>query len=234
MTAGSGKPSLIIAVDGPSGAGKSTASRMIAERMELTYIDTGAMYRAVALKSRNEGVDPEDDAGLGEVARNSDISFKIVAGENRTFLDGSDVSEDIRRPEISMLTSKVSSVPEVRSALVALQRKIGEDGGVIMDGRDIGTVVFPDADIKFFLDADLEERGKRRYLEMSGKRQDLPDISTTTRELAERDRADSERPESPLKRADDAVCIDTTDLSPAEVVEKMEGIIFDRVGRWCR
>ncbi len=225
-----GRLSVIVAVDGPSGAGKSTVSRIVAERLGLTYIDTGAMYRAVALKSRNEGIDPGDAEALGKIAREASISFRRVKGENRTFLDGRDVSEEIRSPGISMLTSRISTVPEVRKALVELQRRMGEKGGIIMDGRDIGTVVFPDADFKFYLDASIEVRGKRRHLELKGD--EAEGVERTVRELAERDRVDSHRKEAPLRRAEDAIYIDTSHLGIDEVVDRMVAEIL--AGAKCR
>lgn len=216
---------LIVAVDGPSGAGKSTVSKMLAERLEIVYIDTGAMYRAVALKSVEAGVAAHDCRRLGALARASKIKFKMIEGVNHTFLDGEDVTETIRSPEISMLTSKVSAVPQVREALVEKQRELGRKFDVIMDGRDIGSVVFPDAQFKFYLDADLEVRGKRRYLELKDNASFDKDIDSTVKDLAERDKADAGRKESPLKYSADAVYIDTTRLDPLQVVEKMENLI---------
>jgi len=216
---------LIVAVDGPSGAGKSTVSKMLASKLGLTYIDTGAMYRAVALKSKREGVDPDDREGLAAIATSCRISFEKKGDRNITCLDGEDVSEDIRDEEISLLTSRVSSVPDVRNAMVKLQREMGIEGRVIMDGRDVGTVIFPDADFKFYLDASLETRGNRRHLELQEKAGRDIEVNETIRDMAARDQADSTREESPLKIADDAVYIDTTGLSVAEVVRKMEDII---------
>lgn len=219
---------LIIAVDGPSGAGKSTVSKLLAVKLGLVYIDTGAMYRAIALKSREACINSEDREKLGELARQADIKFKRIDGVNRTFLDGRDVTESIREPEISMLTSSVSAVSSVREAMVALQRKMAEEYSVIMDGRDIGTVVFPDADFKFFIDADLEVRGKRRYLELKEKHTDSVSEEDTVADLAKRDKADSERAEAPLKMAEDALRIDTTGLTPEEVIDQIENIIKSR------
>ncbi len=211
--------SIIVAVDGPSGAGKSTVSRAVAENLGLTYIDTGAMYRAVALKAVNERIDSDDLEALGSVAETAEISFKKVGDKNHTFLDGVDVTDRIRSPEISLLTSKISAVPSVRQALTAKQQEMGKKGGVILDGRDIGTVVFPNADYKFFLDAKLEERGRRRHLERGGG---SCDINNTIEEISKRDNEDSSRKESPLTRADDAIYIDSTNLKIEEVITVME------------
>lgn len=222
MNPARGLSSVVIAIDGPSGAGKSTVSKTLAERLRLSYVDTGAMYRAVALKSRVSGIMPDDSEGLEAVARNCRISFRWEDGVSRIFLDGKDISDKIREPEISLLTSKISSVAGVRRALVDLQRSMGKEGGIIMDGRDVGTVIFPDAGYKFFLDASLDIRGKRRHLELSAKGTADVDEASTVKEMAERDQADSSRAESPLKKADDAFYIDTSEMSQEEVVSCIE------------
>ena len=218
---------LIIAVDGPSGAGKSTVSKLLAQRLNLPYIDTGAMFRAVALKAKLETIDVADSKRLGDVASTSRISFQSINGENHTFLDDEDVSSTIRNPDITHLTSIVSAVREVREALLLLQRKMAKENGAIMDGRDIGTVVFPHADFKFYIDADLSIRGERRYLELKGSRGTVDDLKSTVDQINNRDKADSERSEAPLKRADDAIYIDTTKLSAKDVAMKMETIILN-------
>lgn len=218
---------LIIAVDGPSGAGKSTVSKLLAERLNLPYIDTGAMYRAVALKSKQESIDVNDSKRLGDIAATAQISFRSINGENHTFLDDVDVSSTIRTPEITQLTSIVSAIREVREALLSLQRKMARESGAIMDGRDIGTVVFPHADFKFYIDADLNVRGERRHLELKGNSVDVGDLKSTVDQLGSRDKADSERSAAPLKRADDAIYIDTTKLSASDVALKMEAIILN-------
>lgn len=222
---------LIIAVDGPSGAGKSTVSKKLAEKMGLVYIDTGAMYRAVALKSKEAAVAPENEAGLGMLAKSVQIKFRRIGGANHTFLDDRDVTMLIREPEISMLTSAVSAVPVVRDAMVALQREMARENDVIMDGRDIGTVVFPDADFKFFVDADLEVRGRRRFLELKEKHDPNVSVEDTLADLERRDRADSERAQAPLKKAEDAIYIDTSGLTPDEVVSKIEDIIKSKLNK---
>jgi len=224
-----GLDSVVIAVDGPSGAGKSTVSKSVAEKLGLAYIDTGAMYRAVALKARRCGIPPDDAAALEDLARDCSISFKKAGLDNLTVLDGEDVSEAIRTPEISLLTSRVSAVPGVRRALVGLQRAMGKAGGVIMDGRDVATVIFPDTPFKFFLDASLEVRGKRRHLEFAARGVHLADEASTVREMAERDNADSGRKESPLVMAEDARYIDTSSMTQTEVAMQIEQVVFEEL-----
>jgi cytidylate kinase len=211
---------LIIAIDGPSGAGKSTAARLLAERLGYIYIDTGAMYRALGWKARREGVDLADEAGLASLCSRTDVTIRNDNANPRVFVDGVDVSGDIRTPEMGMIASAVSKSPAVRARLLALQRELGKHGGVVMDGRDIGTVVFPDADRKFFLEAIPEERGKRRYRELAAKGMDV-DQSTITREIRERDVQDRGRALAPLKQADDAVLIDSSKMGIDEVVARM-------------
>jgi cytidylate kinase len=211
---------LVIAIDGPSGAGKSTVARLLAERMAYLYIDTGAMYRALGWKARREGVDFADEAGLADLCSRTEVTIRNDDAKPRVFVDGVDVSGDIRTPEMGMIASAVSKSPAVRARLLTLQRELGKDGGVVMDGRDIGTVVFPDADKKFFLEASPGERGRRRYRELAAKGMDV-DQSTVTREIRERDLQDSGRALAPLKRADDAVLIDSSDMTIDGVVALM-------------
>jgi cytidylate kinase len=221
------KRKLIIAVDGPAGAGKSSSSRLLAERLDYRYVDTGALYRAVGLLAWEQGIGPEDADGLAALC--DGLRLGLVTGtEGTRLLSGErDITLDIRKPEVSQMASKVSAHPLVRQRLLALQRDLGEAGGVVMEGRDIGTVVFPDADVKFYLDASPEERGRRRYAELQG--QGTPaDLVTTVREIAERDRRDSGREHAPLRRAADAVVIDTTTRSLVEVVHTMADYIRDR------
>ena len=219
---------LIIAVDGPSGAGKSTIALLLSKRLGYLYIDTGAMYRAVALAVKRAGASPDDDDALTAVCREAEISFVRSAGCCHVFLDGEDVSAAIRTPELSLLTSKVSMKKAVRDILARRQRELGQDGGVVLEGRDIGTVVFPDADLKFFLSASAEERGKRRYLELKAKGEDVQ-LERTIAEVAQRDQQDAQREHAPLRRADDAIDIDSTGLSIEEVVALMEGKIRERL-----
>jgi cytidylate kinase len=219
---------LIIAIDGPSGAGKSTITRLLSQRLNYLYIDTGAMYRAVAVAVRRAGVSAEDDAALTGLCREADIAFVRTDGCCNVLLNGEDVTEAIRTPEISLLTSKISAKKVVRDFLAGLQRELGKNGGVVLEGRDIGTVVFPDADVKFFLSASAEERGKRRYLELKAKGEDVC-LERTVAEAAQRDDQDARREHAPLRRADDAIDVDSTKLSIDEVVVLMEEIILKAV-----
>ncbi len=206
----------IIAVDGPAGAGKSTVSKIVAAELGYTYIDTGAMYRAVGLKLF-ESSKPLTENFLAEIVADIDIKLDDKA---RVFLDGHEVTQKIRTPEISKLASDISKFGFVRKKLTDLQRKMAERGAVIMDGRDIGTQVLPNADLKIFLTASLEERARRRFeeLQLKGQLEDLNDIK---KEIALRDKQDTEREIAPLKQADDAVLIDSTNMAIEEVVEKI-------------
>jgi cytidylate kinase len=209
----------VVAIDGPSGAGKTTVSILLAERAGMTRIDTGAMYRAVALSARRAGIPWDDGPRLGELARGMDVSFRAAGGAVRVFLGSEDVSEAIRTPDISMGASSVSAHGPVREALVAKQRELGKGGGVVLEGRDTGTVVFPDAEAKFFLDAAAAVRALRRYRELgSGGGQSYEEVYA---DVLRRDVQDSTREHSPLRVADDAVYIDTTALSVEEVVDAM-------------
>ncbi|HYA18984.1 MAG TPA: (d)CMP kinase [Bryobacteraceae bacterium] len=211
----------IIAIDGPAGAGKSTIARALAERLGFTYIDTGAMYRTVALASRRAGLSLEDEDAVARLARNSSIEFVPVG---RIFLNGEDVSPLIRTPEVTSAASKVAAMPSVRAILVEKQRRIGETGNVVMEGRDIGTVVFPHARVKIFLDADPIERVRRR----GG---DLPDVplEQLAREIRERDERDSQRAQSPLVQAPDAVRLDSTRLTTGEVLDAILELVRSRI-----
>ncbi len=215
---------LVIAIDGPSGAGKSTAARLLARRLGYTYIDTGAMYRAVGWKAKRDGVDPADESALGNLCAHTAIIIKKDNSDPRIYVDGIDVSNDIRTPEMGMMASAVSKSPVVRARLLTLQRELGSRGGVVMDGRDIGTVVFPDADVKFFLEASAEVRGRRRYLELKAKGLDV-NLGTITREIIERDEQDSTREHAPLKRAGDAVLIDSSLMGIEEVLKAMLSVV---------
>ncbi len=211
---------LVIAIDGPSGAGKSTLARLLARRLGYVYIDTGAMYRAVGWKARQEGVDPADEQGLAELCSRTEIAIRNDGDALRFSVNGTDVTDEIRTPEMGMMASAVSKSPAVRARLLILQRELGREGGVVMDGRDIGTVVFPDADVKFYLDASAGERGRRRYLELREKGMDV-DLERITQEIRERDRQDSGREIAPLRRADDAVLIDSSRMNINEVLAAM-------------
>ena len=207
---------LIIAIDGPVGSGKSTLARRVAELMGYVYIDTGAMYRALALKALRRGLRLDREGDLETLARDTRIDLKALNGTQQVFLDGEDVTTAIRTPEVSQAASKVAVVPGVRHVLVAEQRRAGQQGGVVMEGRDIGSVVFPDADLKIFLTASPEVRADRRWHEHQQKG-DAIDRARTLDEIHERDRRDRERSTSPLVRAPDAVVVDSTAMEPEEV-----------------
>ena len=214
------KKGLVIAIDGPSGAGKSTIAKLLASRLGYIYIDSGAMYRAVGWKAKREGIDPADEGKLADLCRRTEVTIKLDDRDPRFYVDGTDVSEEIRTPEMGMMASAVSKSRAVRERLLVFQRELGKNGGVVMDGRDIGTVVFPCAEVKFYLDAAAEERGRRRYLELKAKGMDV-DSAQITREIRDRDRQDSMRSLAPLRRADDALLIDSTSLTVDEVLERM-------------
>lgn len=211
----------IIAIDGPSGAGKSTVAKALAGRLGYIFIDTGAMYRAVAWKVKKEGISLDNES-LKNLCSSINISLKRVSTEAgmKIFVDGEDVTDEIRTPEIGMLASLVSTFPSVRERLLELQRGIGRNGGIVMEGRDIGTVVFPDADVKFFLDATIEERGRRRYQDLLSNGI-VEDPKSVTDEIRRRDEADSKRALAPLRIADDSIYIDSTKMNIQEVVEFM-------------
>jgi cytidylate kinase len=211
---------LTIAIDGPSGAGKSTVGRALARRLGYLYIDTGAMYRAVALKVKEKALVLGDESKLSALVSSLDITFVGKGKETAVLCNGEDVTKAIRSPEISRLASDISRKKVVREALVQKQREMGMGGGVVLEGRDIGTVVFPDAEIKFYLDADTEERGRRRFKELVGKGMKV-DFSDTLEEVKKRDDNDMNRLISPLRRAEDAFFIDSTGRTVEEIVEEM-------------
>src|SRR5437588_5594695 len=218
---------LIIAIDGPSGAGKSTLGRRLVRGLGLLYIDTGAMYRAVALAVAAAGVEVSDAATVAAVTRGASIRLEGDPDALRVLLDGRDVSEEIRGESVGHAASVVSAIPEVRRELVRRQREMGASGGVVLDGRDIGTVVFPSADVKFFLTAVPEERARRRFDEERAKAREQS-FQETLADINERDRRDSTRDDSPLRIAADAVVIDTTELPIEEVFGRMLQVIRER------
>jgi cytidylate kinase len=208
----------IVTIDGPAGAGKSTVSRMVAKRLQILYLDTGAMYRAVALQAEREGIDIHDGKRMRRLCQGLDLRFVTQGEEVKLFMGGEDISSAIRSPEMDMLSSAVSTVKEVREAMTALQRRIGLKGGVVAEGRDMGTVVFPDARHKFFLTASAEVRAGRRYQERRIRGESVT-REEVAKELAKRDQQDSERAIAPLLPARDARIIDTTLLNASEVGE---------------
>jgi len=215
----------VIAIDGPAGVGKSTLARRIAAQLGFVYIDTGAMYRVITLRILRDAVDYHDSAAISALLDTVRITFDP---HGKIFLDGIDVSDTLRSAGINALVSEVASLPEVRERMQALQREIGKDGGVVLDGRDIGSVVFPDAEVKFYLDASLEERARRRLSD--GKESVFVDLEALKRDLARRDTADRERAHSPLVQTKDAIYIDTSGMSLENVFEVMLRHIVSRSG----
>jgi cytidylate kinase len=221
---------LIVAIDGPAGAGKSTVSKLLARRLGLSFVDTGALYRTVALSARRQNIAPDDDAALGALLPRIDIAFRALGEENRVYLDGEDVSSAIRTPEISLLASAVSARPVVRDGLLGLQRRLALAApvGAVLEGRDIGTVVFPDADLKFFLEANPDVRARRRYEELFQKGTEST-LDAVLSDQTKRDRDDSSRAVAPLKPAADAVRVDTSGLPLSQVVQTLERLIRERL-----
>jgi cytidylate kinase len=218
----------IIAIDGPVGAGKSVAARELARALGYSYLNTGAMYRAVAVAAREAGIDPDDphvEERLKPVLAGLEIKFD---GEKKIFLNGRDISDKISQPEIGDLASRLSALRSVRERMRELQRAAGADGGVVMEGRDIGTAIFPDAEFKFYLDADVKVRAKRRYEELKKKGSSISEREVLE-QMIERDRRDSGRELAPLKRADDAIVIDSSKLSIKQVVAAMKAKIDARI-----
>ena len=212
---------MIIAVDGPAGAGKSTVARIIAQKLGFLYIDTGAMYRAITLKSLEKNIGAADEAKLIEMALSTDIGLVNSAdGPLKIFLDGRDASRLIREPRITKLVSDIAKIRGIREIMLGLQRKLGRQRDSVLDGRDIGTVVFPDADRKFFIDADFKERVRRRHKELIEAGQGVSEKDVED-DLRNRDKIDSTREFAPLKKAEDAIRVDTTNLTIDEVVEKV-------------
>ena len=220
-----------IAIDGPSGAGKSTISRKAAEKFGFIYVDTGAIYRTIGLATKIRGVSLDDTAAVIELLPTLEIELKYNdAGEQHMYLDGNDVSRDIRLPEVSMLASKVSAIPAVREFLVDMQRGMAEKYDVIMDGRDIGTVILPNADLKIFLTADVRDRAHRRYEELRAKGMEKP-FDEVLAEMEKRDEQDTQRAAAPLKAADDAVLLDTSGNTLEESIDEVCRLISEKMGR---
>lgn len=215
---------LTVAVDGPAGSGKSTVAKEVARKLGYIYVDTGAMYRAAALYARGRSVEAGDEEGLKKILDSARIELARDGERLRVLLNGDDVSDAIRTEQASMDASTYSKSPAVRQKMVELQRKMGRDGGVVMEGRDIGTVVFPQADYKFYLDADIEERVKRRALDLKARGCDMPHEELLER-VKVRDNQDSSRTIAPLKPAPDAITIDTTEITIEQTVNKILAVI---------
>jgi cytidylate kinase len=240
----------VIAIDGPAGTGKSSATKRLADALGFVHVDTGALYRAVAYlalqqaaKARGEAAPDVVTEGLAEIpnlteqaseiARSVHLEFKRMVRKNpknRIYANGKDVTPYIRTPEVSMVSSRVSAIPAVRASLVGLQRRLGCVGKTILEGRDIGTVIFPDADVKFFLTADVDERAKRRLAELEAAGADAPSFEELKRQIAERDKGDSERAIAPLKKAEDAIELDTSHMTLDQVVASMEATVRNKLG----
>src|SRR5213083_590949 len=218
---------LIIAFDGPAGAGKSTIASRLARKLGYVNLESGAMYRALGLKAIEWDVSFEDEPALLNLAHNSRIQLEPTLTGNRVLLDGRDVSQRVREPDVTDAASRVSVHHKVREWMVARQQELGVGGGVVMEGRDIGTKVFPNADVKIFLDADPEVRGDRRFKQQAG----LSPHSAVTEEIRQRDQRDRTRAASPLEPAADAVIIDSTDLTLDEVIERVEAVIAEKLGK---
>lgn len=208
----------VITIDGPSGSGKGSVARIVAKRLGYSYLDTGALYRAVAWKAKQENIDPDDDNGLKKVLDQISITFT----DDKIFVDAIDVSKEIRTAEIGELSSKVSARPVVRKGLFSLQRDICMKGRVVIEGRDTGTTIFPETENKFFLDAGIEERARRRFEELKLKDPDIT-LEQTIEDIKKRDSRDSSRESSPMEKTDDMVNIDSTSLTIEEVVERIIG-----------
>lgn len=217
---------LVIAIDGPSGAGKSTAAKALARRLGYTFINTGAMYRALAWKALRRGLSLEDGPCLAGLL--GETRIELVDGGLGVLLDGEDVTREIRTQEVSAAASHVSVHPDVRRGMVARQQELGRDGGVVLDGRDIGSAVFPRAEVKFYVDAQPRRRAERRHAELVALGPS-PSPAEIEREILERDGKDSSRPDSPLVRVPDAVYLDTTELSAEETLQRMLAVVRSRL-----
>lgn len=220
------KRDMIVAIDGPAGSGKSTVSKRVAKKLSLLYLDTGAMYRALTLKVMRNNIDSEDAPSIIKVACKTEINLTLQPGEDiKVFLDGEDISGAIRTPEVTEEVKYIARIPEVRERMVQIQRRIAGRTGAVVEGRDIGTVVLPDADFKFYLDATEEERAGRRFKELKEMGMDVV-FDEIKSDVKKRDDSDMSRKVAPLKKAEDAICIDTTGMSIEEVVEKIISYII--------
>jgi cytidylate kinase len=217
-------PRLIVTIDGPAGAGKSTVAKLLAQRLDFLYLDTGALYRAVAWKVRAGGVDPADRDAVAALLPSTTIAMEHRPERPRVSVDGRDVSEEIRTDEISRVASIVSAIPSVREWLLPVQRRIGAAGGVVAEGRDLGTRVFPAADVKFFLEADMDVRAGRRHRELTGTDRSAA-LDQTRQEIVNRDERDRSRDLAPLVPAADATVVDTSTLTVEQVIERLMAVI---------
>lgn len=219
---------MIIAIDGPAGTGKGTIADLLAKKLGYTYIDTGAMYRCITLKMLNNNIPLNDIEKINELLESTSIEFMNISNKQHVFLDDEDVTEDIRTPRVNEAVSPTSAIVEIRKKLVEMQRKLGENQNVVMEGRDITTVVFPNADVKIYLTASPEVRAKRRYDEMIKKGISIT-YEDTLKSITERDNIDMNKPVGALKIADDAIVIDSSNLTVDEVYEKIHEIILEKV-----
>lgn len=220
----------IIAIDGPAGAGKSTVARRVARKLDYAYIDTGAIYRAVAWAAQEKNISATDAASLAALTRNLSIRLTNIDGQQRVVVDGRDVTEAIRAPRVSQAVPLVAAIPAVRAALLDLQRQMAAAGGVVMDGRDIGTCVLPEADVKIFLTASIDERARRRCRELQTKGF-ATELEQLKQEIARRDKLDSERVTAPLRQADDAICIDTSEMTIDQAVAAIIAAVPEKRGQ---
>lgn len=221
---------LVIAIDGPAASGKSTTAKLVARKLSYLHVDTGAMYRAVTVKVLRAGLPLDDRRGIGKLMESTRVELRGANGELRVLLDGEDVSDEIRSVAVTEAVSAVSSLREVRQAMVREQRALGRMGGIVLEGRDIGTVVFPDADLKFFMVARIEARARRRRLDLAADGVEA-DLGALMRDIEERDRKDSSRKESPLRKAEDAVEIDTSSMTIEEQVDMVVRIVREKLGQ---
>lgn len=215
---------MIVAIDGPAGTGKGTVAKLISERLDFVYIDTGAMYRCITLKMIRENISLDEEEKIKDLLERTKITFKNLEDKQHVYLDGEDVSDLIRKPNVNELVSPVSAIKIIRIKMVELQRKLGEEGNVIMEGRDITTVVFPNAEVKIYLDAKLEVRAERRYKELIARGNDIT-YEDTLESIRKRDKNDMEKEMGALKIAEDAVVIDTSNMTIEEVYDKIKEII---------